>query len=79
MQPALGIEYGKAVVSWTEFARRRSRKQYPVFSGVVIRRADRARLMQAVAEKEANRRKKVARLPVLAAAVQPESTGKAVS
>lgn len=63
----LGIEYGKAIVSWNEFGRRRIKKSYPVFSGVVIRTIDYDRLQEAMETKAQKHHKSVNRLPVLAA------------
>lgn len=63
----LGIEYGRAVVDWTELGRKYHKKRYPLFSGVVIRAADETRLMAALEEKAQKRQRKVERLPVLAA------------
>ncbi len=47
----LAIEYGRAIVDWTEFGRKYHKKRYPMFSGVVIRAADKGRLMAALEEK----------------------------
>ena len=63
----IGVEYGKAVVGWTEFGRKHQRKRYPMFSGVIIRAGDHPRLMAALEEKAKKRQRKVDRLSVLAA------------
>lgn len=63
----IGVEYGKAVVGWTELGRKYRKKRYPMFSGVVIRATDHARLMAALEGKAKNRQRKVDRLSVLAA------------
>jgi hypothetical protein len=63
----LDIDYRKGIVGWTEVGKRRNKKCYPVFSGVVVLDGDQATLMQAVAEKGKKRQKNVDRLPVLAA------------
>ena len=63
----LGIDYRKGIVGWTEVGKRRNKKYYPVFSGVVVLEGDQAKLMRAIAEKGKKRRKNVDRLPVLAA------------
>jgi hypothetical protein len=63
----IGIEYGKAVIDWTEIGRKYRKKCYPIFSGVVIRSVDHGRLMAALEEKAQKRQKRVERLPILAA------------
>lgn len=63
----IGVEYGRAVVGWAEFGRKYRRKRYPMFSGVVIRAEDHARLMAALEVKARKRQEKVGRLSVLAA------------
>jgi hypothetical protein len=63
----IGIEYGKAIVGWSDIGRKFNKKHYPLFSGVVIRLVDHSRLMVAVEDKARRRQKIVDRLPVLAA------------
>lgn len=63
----IGIEYGKAIVDWTEFGRKYRKQRYPMFSGVVIKQTDHALLMAALDEKKQKRQRKVDRLSVLAA------------
>lgn len=63
----LGIDYAKAIVDWSEFRRRGKRHCCPVFSGVVIRHEDHARLLEALEEKSRRRDRKIEKLSVLAA------------
>lgn len=64
----LGIEYGKAIVFWDSIGPRGSyRKSYPRLSGIVIRETDYPKLAQALAEKEAKKKRQADGLPVLAA------------
>lgn len=63
----LGIEYAKAIVDWCEVGPRRSRKRYPVISGVVIQTTDLPKLRQALAAMAQKRQQQVDGLAVLAA------------
>lgn len=63
----LGIEYGKALLSWNEYGRRGNKRYYPSVSGIVIRYDDLPRLEEALEIKYQKQERKVTRLPVLAA------------
>ncbi len=63
----LGIDYAKAIVDWTEVRRRGKRHCYPVFSGIVIRSENHARLLEALDEKSKKRERKIDKLSVLTA------------